>query len=106
MDAETTEMEVNPLANMFPAIPEAEFAKLKEGIEEFGQKTPITLDAEGRILDGRHRYRACRELGIEPKTEAWAPTGDETELDFVVQLNCLRRQLSSNQKYFHFYTSA
>lgn len=31
-----------------------------------GQKEPIILDAQGRILDGRKRLRICIEIGVEP----------------------------------------
>lgn len=42
--------------------------ELKESIEKNGyiDTLPIVVDTEGYILDGQHRYVACRELGITP----------------------------------------
>lgn len=54
---------------------------------------PVALTPDGQLLDGRHRWRACQELGIEPKTEIittnpWA---------YVVSMNLHRRHLSVSQ---------
>lgn len=42
--------------------------RLKALIEEKGYNKglPIIVDKDGNILDGQHRYVACKELGIEP----------------------------------------
>ena len=44
-----------------------EYEGLKASIKERGQEVPILL-LNGQNLDGRHRYRACLDLGIEPVT--------------------------------------
>jgi ParB-like chromosome segregation protein Spo0J len=49
------------LANLLPMQSASEFANLKADIAANGLLQPIWL-FEGRILDGRNRYRACREL--------------------------------------------
>ena len=41
------------------------FARLRRSILNVGQLCAILL-YDGKILDGRRRYLACRELGIEP----------------------------------------
>ena len=53
----------HPLADLFPAMPPAEYDALLDSIRANGQREPITLHRDGRILDGRHRERACEELG-------------------------------------------
>jgi hypothetical protein len=30
-----------------------------------GQRIPIIADKDGNIIDGHHRFKICRELGIE-----------------------------------------
>ncbi len=58
-------LEIHPLAEMLPEMDDKDYAILKHDIEAVGQQEPIVL-YEAKILDGRHRYRACRELGIKP----------------------------------------
>jgi protein gp37 len=72
-----------------------DYAKLKEDISGFGLRHPITL-YQGMILDGRHRYRACLELGIEPVFEHWQ--GGSAVIEFVLGENLHRRHLSAGQK--------
>jgi len=55
---------------------------------------------EGRILDGRNRYRAAKELGLELSAanfKIFQGTQAEAEA-FVFATNFLRRQLSNAQK--------
>lgn len=59
------EYEIHPAAMDFPPLSPARFAELKANIKSRGQQVSIRL-FEGKILDGRNRYRACVELGIEP----------------------------------------
>ena len=38
--------------------------RLKKTISELGLVQPIIVTADGTIIDGQHRFHACRELGI------------------------------------------
>jgi len=53
-----------------PPLPEAKYQELKANIAKDGydEAKPIAIWEErpNTIVDGHHRYRACRELGIEP----------------------------------------
>jgi ParB-like chromosome segregation protein Spo0J len=70
-----------------------EYEGLKASIKERGQEVPILL-LNGQILDGRHRYLACQELGIDPViTEI--DTADP--LGLVFTLNLQRRHLDKGQ---------
>lgn len=84
----------HPLAELIPPMTETEYAELKADIEANGQREPVTL-YEGKILDGRHRYRACGELGITPETRAY---DGEEPAKFVISLNVHRRQLTTAQR--------
>ena len=44
-----------------------EYNTLKESIKQDGLWIPIICNAEGVILDGHHRFRACIELKIKTK---------------------------------------
>ncbi len=74
---------VHPAAEILPPMREADFQRLKDDIELHGLQEPIWL-YQGRILDGRNRYRACVEWGIEPATREYE--GDDPE-DFVLSVN-------------------
>jgi 2-oxoglutarate dehydrogenase complex dehydrogenase (E1) component-like enzyme len=68
MTNETTDLDIHDLCKLFPPMPEDQFGALIDSIRDHGQLTPIVLH-EGKILDGRHRYKACINLGIEPLFE-------------------------------------
>ena len=89
------ELEIDALATLFPPMSEKEFARLKADISTHGQLEPIWTH-RGRVVDGRHRLRACRELGLEPLVSAY--DGDGSVLDFVIAKNLHRRHLSGNQR--------
>ena len=87
-------MEFHPAANLFPLMAVSEFEELVADIEKRGVLEAITV-LGGQILDGRNRWRACEELGIEP------PTTDFRGPDpyaFVIAKNIRRRQLNESQR--------
>lgn len=85
----------HPVTSVFPLMEGAEFAVLTEGIRRRGLVEPI-LTHEGRIIDGRNRYRACMEVGVVPRFEVWDCRGSLVEC--VLSRNLRRRHLSTSQK--------
>jgi N6-adenosine-specific RNA methylase IME4/ParB-like chromosome segregation protein Spo0J len=85
--------EIHELANLIPTMSDDEYRDLVKDIEANGLLEPITL-YEGRILDGRHRYRACMEIGLLPEYEEY--TGEDA-LQYVISKNLHRRHLTSSQ---------
>ena len=89
-----TVFESHPIAAHFPMLEGDEYERFRADIQKRGLIEPIWL-YEGKILDGRNRYRACRELGIEIKTREY--TGD-CPMGFSWSLNGERRHLTHAQK--------
>lgn len=88
-------MEFHPVANIFPMMAPDEYAGLREDIRKHGLLEPIYV-YQKTILDGRNRYKACTELGIEPLFVEWY--GQGSPVDFIVSLNLHRRHLNETQR--------
>lgn len=91
-------MRFHPACAIFPLLEGDEFGKLVEDIRAHGQREKILVDEGGAILDGRNRYRACRELGIEPRVATWRPREGDSVIALVVSLNIVRRHLDATAK--------
>ena len=90
-------------ADLFPEMAPEEFAALKADIQQHGQREPIVAYDEFSygpatvIIDGRHRFRACSELGIEPVVKTWQ--GNMSDIPaLVLSLNLHRRHLTTSQR--------
>jgi len=94
---EGADIKFHPVAGIFPMMETLEFESLKADIQRHGQLEPIWTH-DGKIIDGRNRYLACTELGIEPKIREWEPVNGAELVDFVISLNLQRRMLNSSQK--------
>jgi ParB-like chromosome segregation protein Spo0J len=87
----------HPLADIFPLMQGEDFTALVADIREHGLRESIVL-YEGKILDGRNRYRACIEAGVEPAYPKTF-TGDQADaVAFVISVNIRRRHLTLGQK--------
>ena len=64
--APPAELDHHPAAALFPLVEveSPEFGQLVGDIREHGLLQPIVL-CDGKILDGRNRYRACQRAGFE-----------------------------------------
>jgi len=82
-------------ANIFPMMQDIEYKQLCADIKANGLLESIVM-YENQILDGRNRYEACIECGIEPQYRQW--NGKGNVIDFVVSMNMSRRHLNSGQK--------
>jgi hypothetical protein len=88
--------EIHPAADLFPKMTGKEFTDLVAIIKNDGINIPI-LTYQGKIIDGRNRYLACKKAGVEPRFEEWA--GEEKDVvKTVIRFNLFRRHLSESQR--------
>jgi len=87
--------EFHEAANLFPLLAGEEFDALVADIRAHGQLEPIVL-YDNMILDGRNRYLACQQLGIEPKVSIYR--GTLSPVEFVISRNLHRRHLTASQR--------
>jgi hypothetical protein len=90
-----TELTLHPLAELFPPMSDDDYQALKADIARRGQINPLTVQG-GQVLDGRHRWRACFEMGILCHVRDLAAGVDP--VDYVVAQNLHRRHLTESQR--------
>jgi ParB-like chromosome segregation protein Spo0J len=93
------EYEFHPIANIFPLMEGQEFDALVDDIKANGLREPITL-YEGKILDGRNRYRAVlkAEHQYRLKDQDFKRYNETKPLEFVISANVHRRHLDTSQR--------
>jgi hypothetical protein len=94
----------HPLADKFPLMESDELRKLANDIVVNGLMEKITL-YQGKILDGRNRYRACQLAATArdkkfkfERTDFRDLRCDIDPLAFVISANIHRRHLTAEQK--------
>lgn len=88
-------MDFHDAAGIFPMLEGEEYDAFRQDIKEHGLKEPI-VTFKGKIIDGRNRFKACRDLGIKPLYHEW--DGEGSLVEYVISLNLHRRHLSTNQR--------
>lgn len=94
------ELEYHPLANLFPLIEGAEFDALVDDIRRNGLHDHIDL-YQGKILDGRNRYRAAAAAEVELERRNFRHFMPELygdPLSYVISKNLSRRHLDESQR--------
>lgn len=104
-------LDFHPLANLFPLIEGQAFDDLVADIRANGIREPVVL-WQGKILDGRNRYRAAVACGLMAPngwqangrvspinlTRQFMPQAEGDPLAFVLSLNLHRRHLTTSQR--------
>jgi ParB-like chromosome segregation protein Spo0J len=86
--------QTHPAADAFPLMDDAALKGLVESIKAYGQWLPIVL-LDGMVLDGRNRYLACLQAGVEPKfTDYAGPQDKDSVAGYVAIMNLDRRDLT------------
>jgi hypothetical protein len=89
-------LEPHELSKLFPPMTKDEFRGLARDIKKHGLINEIVL-LEGQILEGAHRYKACKLAGIEPRYRKFNGK-DGSPVDFVMSQNLHRRHLTKSQR--------
>ena len=88
--------EYHEVSMIFPMMAEDEYQALKDDIKSNGLLEPIWIDADGKIIDGRNRHKACIETNTPMKFKVW--NNGQSLVSFVVSLNLKRRHLNASQR--------
>lgn len=88
------EYEFHDLCLLFPPADDMTIEEMSYDIQKNGLSEPVVL-YEGKILDGRNRYLACKKAGLQPRTVEYE---GKDPLAFVISKNFHRRHLTSAQK--------
>jgi len=86
---------------VMPPLSDEEYAALKADISQNGVEDPIVHDEGLVVIDGHHRVRACRELGVDMDTvptKAVVGLSDDEKREKAYKLNLQRRHLEDGQK--------
>jgi ParB-like chromosome segregation protein Spo0J len=97
----SSEYKSHPFADLVPPMSNEEYEALVADIKAHGLQE-IIITHEGMILDGRHRYRACKEAGVEPKFFDYLNTSHGQQFNdptaYVLSANIHRRHLDAEGK--------
>lgn len=83
--------EIHPLTEYIPE--RADQDELVMSIAQSGMRDPVIL-YEGKVIEGRVRYRAARELGMQPQFKEWVLIAEGYPLDWMVRRHVADHELS------------
>jgi len=90
------ELKYHKAADLFPLMVGDDFAALRKSIQKKGLQKPIEM-LDGKVIDGRNRYRACRAEKKQAKTVKVNLNG-LTPLEYVLVANLERRHLTASER--------
>ena len=91
--------EVHPFADLWPMRTADEIEEMAASIAANGQRLPIILTADGVLVDGRNRLRACEVANVAPIFETRDELRNDEDIEaFIWDLNGDRRDMSKGAK--------
>ena len=93
---DSSTLEAHALTDFMPLKSTPEYEALKESICINGLQQPLTR-FEGKILDGRHRLRACAEFGIPVAVMDFGGSTDDAMI-YVLQANQYHHDYTISQR--------
>lgn len=92
-------IKINPeYSNFVTPLSKLEYELLKNSISNKGLHFPIVVNSDGVVLDGHHRYRICKDLGVEPEVQVKKFGNKILEKLFIIDANLKRRHLNNFQR--------
>jgi len=90
--------ENNTFSELVPEMTTQEYDDLVNSIRKQGVRQPIHILSDKTVLDGRHRVRACKEIGIKEIQALSHELKEDEAIRFVTDTAVERRNLTSAQK--------
>jgi N6-adenosine-specific RNA methylase IME4/ParB-like chromosome segregation protein Spo0J len=89
-------LRVHPDAALVPVPGREDWQRLLASVAGYGLEEPLSVTAEGILLDGRQRLRAARELSFSHVRVRVVSPADERA--FILRAALVRRQLEQGQR--------
>ena len=90
--------ENNTFSELVPEMTTHEYDDLVNSIRKQGVRQPIHILSDKTVLDGRHRVRACKEIGIKEIQALSHELTEDEAIKFVTDTAVERRNLTKEQK--------
>ena len=90
--------ENNTFSELVPEMTTQEYDELVNSIRKQGVRQPIHILSDKTVLDGRHRVRACKEIGIKEIQALSHELKEDEAIKFVTDTAVERRNLTKEQK--------
>ena len=91
-------IEDKSLSELVPEMTRPEYSNFIDSVKLSGIQTPIHIRTDLTILDGRHRVRACKQLGIKQIDVIVHDFDKSKSINFVRDTAIERRSLTSAQR--------
>ena len=87
----------HPATSLVPKMNEEEWKEFLEDVRERGIVTPIEVLSDGSVVDGVHRVRAAKEVGISHVPARIINPKEDIE-EYILKAAILRRHLNDDQR--------
>src|SRR5512139_4055857 len=83
---------------IMPPLSDEEYGALQKSIAENGVLTPIVVDEDGNVVDGHHRAKIAKKLGLSYDRMVVRELTDGQKIQMALTLNIDRRHLTRKHR--------